>query len=234
MAARAGAYPDAVTEIRADGVTVERSEADDGEILRSVAALAAAGADDEARRQLADLDPARVVPPKQGTTQRGSGGGQRPTGFEWKRIAAQTLTDDKWQCTYCNRRLIGSFVLAIVGALFPAEFRFNHQLAWKDETKRVHAAAERVYPNVDHTDAGSISGNWTDPANLSAICTPCNQGKWAKGGWTPTTLPRDPDWDGAVGVYLALLERPDVRDSRFHKEWKRALQLAGALTDPRM
>ncbi len=83
------------------------------------------------------------------------------------------------------------------------------------------AAAIRVYPNVDHIHAGSLGGDWLDPANLVSACTPCNERKSNRLGWKATTYKPD-GWHGLTECYRSLAQRTGTI-RRCHLDWVKAL-----------
>ena len=132
---------------------------------------------------------------------------------------ARVLTRDGWRCHYCGRKLVVAGVLELVGELCPGEFPFppGHHMP----VARTHPAAIRVYPNVDHIHAGSLGGHWTDETNLVAACTPCNELKSDRLGWSGLQRERDA-WNGLSDCYRGLVERAGATRS-YHVTWMRAL-----------
>jgi hypothetical protein len=135
---------------------------------------------------------------------------------------AAVLQRDGWRCHYCGRRLLVPGVIELIGVLCAEQFPFppGHNMP----VARTHPAAIRVYPNVDHVHAGSLGGDWHDHANLIAACTPCNERKSNRLGWT-TAPPTLDEWDGLVSRYRALAELAGTPVRRYHIDWLRALRV---------
>ena len=142
---------------------------------------------------------------------------------------AAVLMRDGWRCRYCGRRLVVPGVIELVGALCPEQFPFpaGHHMP----AGRTHPAAIRMYPNVDHVEAGSVGGRWADDTNLVAACTPCNELKSDKGGWKVETPVID-EWDGLVGCYRALVSKAGTMRP-YHQNWMRALCVHAESSDSR-
>jgi 5-methylcytosine-specific restriction endonuclease McrA len=198
-----------------------RVHMEDALILREAAHHLVAREDDAARESLRKLsrdDP--VEPPVVDSRVAAA----RPERVPRPRVKPQQLADvlrrDAWRCHYCARRLVASPVIEIIGTLCPDEFPFppGHHMP----VARTHPAAIRVYPNVDHVHAGSLGGNWHAEDNLIAACTPCNEAKSDRLGWTTLEHERDEDWHGLTELYRRLTQRlPEVRT--YHRDWLRAL-----------
>lgn len=138
-------------------------------------------------------------------------------------VSVPVYRRDGWRCRYCGRRLVIAGVIEIIGNRCPSEFPFpaRHHMP----VASTHPAAIRVYPNVDHVEAGSLGGPWLDQDNLVASCTPCNERKSDRIGWTPQ--PTLSDWDGLTGLYRALLDPAEQRRD-FHRRWLDALAVPDA------
>ena len=191
----------------------------DAEILERVVALLVGGRYDAARSELQSLSRTDPFGRPSANTAAGQkvANSKRPTSP--KRSQAAVLVRDGWLCHYCGRRLIASGVIALIGKLCPEEFPFppGHHMP----TDKTHPAAIRVYPNVDHIHAGSLGGDWSDDANLVAACTPCNERKSNRLGWT-TLVPERDGWNGLVEYYRCLAEStPPITST--DRAWLRVL-----------
>lgn len=136
-------------------------------------------------------------------------------------LLATVLQRDGWTCRYCGRKLVVAGVIELIGTLCPIEFPFppGHHMP----VGRTQPAANRVYPNADHVHAGSLGGDWHDPANLVAACTPCNERKSDMLGWTAGAN-ADGQWKGLTEYYRVLAESTGTVRS-YHAAWLRTLGL---------
>jgi hypothetical protein len=195
---------------------------EDGIIMARVVDLLLSGQTPEARAALAELSHDDPVPVPKVDDRVAN---ERPPRLEGRPSVrppqlAAILRRDGWRCHYCGRRLVVAGVIELIGVLCPDEFPFppGHHMP----VARTHPAAIRVYPNVDHVHAGSLGGDWHDPANLIAACTPCNERKSDRLGWI-SAPPELDDWDGLAGRYQALAELTGEPMRRYHVDWLRAL-----------
>jgi len=179
-----------------------------------------AGRDAEAQSELSNLSLTDPVPQPMvmaSPKNEGSSISRRPSVSKVQ--LAVVLKRDGWRCHYCGRMMVAGGVLELVSVLCPEQFPFpsGHHMP----LDRTHPAANRVYPNVDHVHAGSQGGSWTDLDNLIAACTPCNERKGDKAGWS--RMAQQPSgWCGLIDCYRTLAERGGpIR--RYHLDWFKAL-----------
>jgi hypothetical protein len=193
---------------------------EDALILSRAVRLLVERHDDDARAELRNLTLSDPMPDRDRELLAASADvSERPRPSVSPAQLATVLKRDTWRCHYCGRLLIAGGVIELIGALCPDEFPFpaGHHMP----LDRTHPAAIRVYPNVDHVHAGSRGGDWTDLDNLVAACTPCNERKSNRPGWTRIEVDAS-DWCGLIDCYRALAERiPPVR--AYHKTWFKAL-----------
>jgi hypothetical protein len=118
------------------------------------------------------------------------------------------------------RRLVASPVIEIIGTLCPDEFPFppGHHMPVPPHP----SGGDTRLPQRRPCPRGSLGGNWHAEDNLIAACTPCNEAKSDRLGWTTLEHERDEDWHGLTELYRRLTQRlPEVRT--YHRDWLRAL-----------
>jgi hypothetical protein len=189
-------------------------DVDDALLLQSAVALLLERKPTEARRVLRELPEDDPVPAP--VFEKGPSA-KHPDDVRAvdvdRALAAQTYDRDGWRCRYCGRRLVVPGVIELVGILCPKEFR------WESDhmpIERTHPAAIRVYPNVDHVLAGAAE------TELVAACTPCNERKGDRVGWTPRPAPAlraGAAWDGLRSRYRPLFELADAKWRGSHSGW---------------
>lgn len=136
------------------------------------------------------------------------------------RVRARVFARDHFTCCYCGQKTIPSVVLQCFSELWPVEFP-NHP---HGKTSETHPAYWTVMSSLEHLEAGTRGGGWTDEANLACACWPCNQ---AKGNSASTDrfsarAPADTSWDGMIGLYPSLWVSAGRPKPTSHAPWLRA------------
>jgi len=113
---------------------------------------------------------------------------------------AAVFARDQFTCCYCGRRTIPA-----VG----------------DQTHPAHWA---ITSTLEHLEAGSRSGSWTDEANLACACWECNETKGRAAATGAFSRRAEPDraWDGLTGAYPTLWRLAGSPQPRTHRPWLRA------------
>jgi 5-methylcytosine-specific restriction endonuclease McrA len=160
-------------------------------------------------------------------------------------VVVRVFRRDRFQCVYCERKVIFTPVLHLLGRLYPDSFPYDPH--WVGgQTVRAVTLCTAV---VDHVEPGAWGGSWEDIENLATACNPCNKAKGdfdlADLDWERHDTPPDPDWDGLLRFYEPLWklvepqlpqiakqldwDEADVRKERnFHEKWLKALARATA------
>lgn len=196
----------------------------DADILQRAAEHLVNGRADQARAELRELSKVDVMEAAVLASWPAQPSAYSPRPGLSQTLQVEILRRDCWLCRYCGRKLVAGGVLALIGKLCPGEFPFppGHHMP----TDRTHPAAIRVYPNVDHVRAGSSGGAWSDPDNLVAACTPCNERKSNRQGWIVRPPIRE-DWTGLTEFYRALAGLAGSI-SATDRSWLRALGMRNA------
>jgi 5-methylcytosine-specific restriction endonuclease McrA len=136
-----------------------------------------------------------------------------------KATIAGVFARDRFTCRYCGVRTIPPVILRVLSALYPDELPYDPH--WK----AAHPAYWKIASSVDHIEAGSSGGDWTDPASLVTACYQCNQTKSnvtiEHSGWT-ANRPGVIGWDGLTGSYPGLWELAGRPHPDVHRPWLRA------------
>jgi hypothetical protein len=161
-----------------------------------------------------------------------------------KRVRLRTFSRDGFYCRYCDRKVIFSPVLQLLGILAPELFPYNAN--WRGDS--THPAAILCSAVVDHVEPGAWSGKWDVEPNLVTACNPCNAAKSdlplsALPGWQLKAIRVDESWDGLTRFYPGLYaiveprlmsmglargwdETGVERERRFHEAWLREIRPA--------
>ncbi|MEV4420002.1 hypothetical protein AB0L40_08500 [Patulibacter sp. NPDC049589] len=122
---------------------------------------------------------------------------------------ARIFQRDHFTCCYCGRRTIPSVVMRCFSALRPRQFPFHPH----GKTSEAHFAYWVVLSSLEHLEAGTRGGDWTDEENLAWACWPCNQAKGnsAKSERFTVRAPADgrgTGWPGSIRSFWVLAGRP--------------------------
>ena len=147
---------------------------------------------------------------------------------------------DRFHCLYCQRKVIFTPVMHLIGRLYPESFPYTPY--WRGG--QTHPAVILCSARVDHERPGAWGGSWSDIDNLVTACNPCNKAKadlaLEEIGWTRHPPPDVSDWDGLTRYYAPLwnLVQPrlpqiaaslgwtdvgQAMELRYHKRWLRLL-----------
>lgn len=134
-------------------------------------------------------------------------------------VRARVFARDRFSCCYCGRRTIPSVVLQCFSALWPDDFPYHPHA----KTSESHPAYWTVMSSLEHLEAGTRGGDWTDESNLACACWPCNQAKGnsARSERFTARAPSDAAWDGLTGIYPELWVRAGRPKPKSHGPWLR-------------
>jgi len=132
---------------------------------------------------------------------------------------ARVFVRDNFTCRYCGVRTVPPVVLRVLSVLYTDELPYDPH--WKT----AHPMYWKISSSVDHLEAGSSGGDWTDSDNLVTACYQCNQTKSNVSiehlGWTADQS-GVAGWDGLTGFYPALWELAGRPRPAVHRPWLRA------------
>jgi 5-methylcytosine-specific restriction endonuclease McrA len=133
---------------------------------------------------------------------------------------AAVFARDHFTCCYCGRRTVPPVVLRCFSLLYPVEFPWHKNWA-SDVTHPVHWI---ITSTLEHLEAGSRGGSWTDLDNLACACWECNEtkGKAARTGAFASLVEPDRAWDGLTGVYPELWRLAGSPQPKTHRPWLKA------------
>lgn len=145
-----------------------------------------------------------------------------------KATVARVFARDRFTCRYCGVRTIPTVVLRVLSLLYPAELPYDPH--WK----AAHPCYWKITSSIDHIEAGSSGGDWSDPTNLTTACYQCSQTKSNVSiehlGWDVDRRDSAHAWNGLTGLYPALWEIAGRPSPGVYRPWMRAF--ADASHDP--
>jgi 5-methylcytosine-specific restriction endonuclease McrA len=135
---------------------------------------------------------------------------------------AAVFARDQFTCCYCGRRTIPAVVLRCFSAIWPVAFPWHKN--WRSD--QTHPAHWAITSTLEHLEAGSRGGSWTDEANLACACWECNETKGRAAATGAFSRRAEPDraltWDGLTGAYPTLWHLAGRPQPRTHRPWLRA------------
>ena len=132
---------------------------------------------------------------------------------------AAVFSRDYFTCCYCGRRTVPAVVLRCFSALWPEAFPWHRN--WRSDV--THPAHWAITSTLEHLEAGSRGGSWTDEGNLACACWECNETKGRAAATGAFAARAEPDraWDGLAGAYPALWHLAGSPQPSVHRPWLR-------------